>query len=247
MPDTRGRDFFHEDWMVRSLRERFLPRLTSQEIGSLWQGATFLTEQAGGSDAGATGTGAERAGDMAPPYDITDTPLWRLYGDKWFRSNADAELALTLARPAGTRGLGLFLVPRWLPDGSLNGVVLHRLKDKLGARAMASGETTLDGAVAFQADELARLADAEAQLRLRAFVNRLRDLLASASLLEHAANSGEHDATLALAALHAARHLGPAGPPADPRCLEWLSGLADGQLEIGPDAGALEEMIAALP
>ena len=121
---------------------RYLPGLTSQDIDALTQGAMFMTEQAAGSDVGATATRAVR-----------DADGWRLYGDKWFCSNADAALALVLARPdgspAGTRGLALFLLPRLLEDGSPNRYRIVRLKDKLGTRDMASGEIRLEGAAAY--------------------------------------------------------------------------------------------------
>ncbi|HEY8449052.1 MAG TPA: acyl-CoA dehydrogenase family protein, partial [Bacillota bacterium] len=144
--------------------DAYLPRLTSRDLSTLWQGAMFLTEQAGGSDVGATETVARRVDQRSDPDLPTGlvpgVPLWRLYGDKWFCSNVDAELILTLARPegapAGTRGLGLFLVPRFLPDGSRNRYTINRLKDKLGTRDMASGEVTLEGALAYQIGELDR-------------------------------------------------------------------------------------------
>src|SRR3989442_2998686 len=124
-----------------SLVARYLPGLTSQDMDTLTQGAMFMTEQAAGSDVGATATRAVR-----------DEAGWRLYGDKWFCSNADAGLALVLARPdgapAGTKGLSLFLLPRTLPDGSPNRYRIVRLKDKLGTRDMASGEIRLEGAAA---------------------------------------------------------------------------------------------------
>ena len=72
---------------------------------------------------------------------------WRLYGEKWFCSNADAKVVMLLARPEGagpgTRGVGLFLMPRYLDDGSQNHYRIVRLKDKLGTRSMASGEIKL--------------------------------------------------------------------------------------------------------
>ena len=78
---------------------------------------------------------------------------WQLYGDKWFCSHADADVALLLARPegapAGTRGLALFALPRRLENGARNSYRIVRLKDKLGTKSMASGEITLDGAVAY--------------------------------------------------------------------------------------------------
>src|SRR6185503_16406670 len=84
---------------------------------------------------------------------VKDGDDWRLYGDKWFCSNADAGLAMVLARPdgapAGTKGLALFLLPRVLPDGTANAYRIVRLKDKLGTRDMPSGEIALEGARAY--------------------------------------------------------------------------------------------------
>jgi acyl-CoA dehydrogenase len=137
------------DSLTRTIRKfadpalvaRYLPGLTQQDLDALTQGAMFMTEQGAGSDVGATATRAVREGES-----------WRLYGDKWFCSNADAGLALVLARPdgapAGTKGLSLFLLPRELPDGSRNHYRIIRLKDKLGTRDMASGEIRLEGAIA---------------------------------------------------------------------------------------------------
>src|SRR5688500_15653781 len=67
---------------------------------------------------------------------------------------------MLLARPegavAGTRGVGLFLMPRRLEDGSPNRYRIVRLKDKLGTRAMASGEIVLEGALAYAVGPLDR-------------------------------------------------------------------------------------------
>ncbi|HWI63966.1 MAG TPA: acyl-CoA dehydrogenase family protein [Symbiobacteriaceae bacterium] len=126
-----------------ALRERYLPGLTATDPARLTQGATWLTEKTGGSDVGAITTAARQAGDGT----------WRLTGEKWFASNADAPVALALARPegaqAGTAGLGLFLVPRTLPDGRRNSYRIRRLKEKLGVIAVASGEVLLEGAEAY--------------------------------------------------------------------------------------------------
>ena len=71
---------------------------------------------------------------------------------------------MLLARPqgavGGTRGVGLFLMPRRLDDGSPNHYRIVRLKDKLGTRSMASGEIKLEGAIAY--------AVGQARSRLRA-------------------------------------------------------------------------------
>lgn len=139
------------DSLTRTLRKfgseelvsRYLPALTSQDLDVLFQGAMFMTEQGAGSDVGATVVSA------SPQADGT----WSLRGEKWFCSNADAELAMVLARREGAepglKGVSLFLLPRTLPDGSPNRYRIVRLKDKLGTKSMASGEISLDGATAW--------------------------------------------------------------------------------------------------
>ncbi len=131
------------------LQRRYLPRLTTPDADQLWQGAMFLTEKAGGSDVGQTSLKAVQEGDA-----------WRLWGEKWFCSNADADVMMVLARPegavAGTRGLGLFLVPRTLEDGTRNPVRINRLKDKLGVRSMPSAEMDFQGAVAYPVGDLSK-------------------------------------------------------------------------------------------
>jgi Acyl-CoA dehydrogenases len=69
-------------------------------------------------------------------------------------------VVMLLARPEGagpgTRGVGLFLMPRRLEDGSQNHYRIVRLKDKLGTRSMASGEIKLEGAIAYAVGKLDR-------------------------------------------------------------------------------------------
>jgi len=145
-----------ERYASEALKCRFLPPLTALTIDELQQGAMFLTEKQGGSDVGLTTTVAK------PRSGIGDglQPEWELWGDKWFCSNVSAEIILTLARPegapAGTRGLGLFLVPKTLEDGTRNAFTINRLKDKLGTRSLATGEVTLNGAQAYQVGALNR-------------------------------------------------------------------------------------------
>jgi acyl-CoA dehydrogenase len=125
-----------------AVKARFLPGMWSQDLTRLLRGAQFMTEKAGGSDVGANELVAVRDGEA-----------WRLYGEKWFCSNADAEVAVLLARPegapAGGKGLGLFVMPKTLDDGSRNAYRVVRLKDKLGSKSMASGEIVFDGALAW--------------------------------------------------------------------------------------------------
>src|ERR1043166_9316112 len=132
-----------------ALKARYLDGLTQTDMSKLTQGGQFMTEKEGGSDVGTLTTTAVQEGDH-----------WRLHGEKWFCSNADAEVVMLLARPEGagpgTRGVGLFLMPRRLDDGSQNHYRIVRLKDKLGTRSMASGEVKLEGAIAYAVGKLDR-------------------------------------------------------------------------------------------
>lgn len=131
------------------LRDFLLPRMLSPDPATLWKGTQFMTERAGGSDVGLLETVARH-----------EDGTWRLYGDKWFCSHTDADIALILARPegaaAGTRGIGLFALPRRLPDGTRNRYRIVRLKEKMGTKSMASGEIVLEGAFAWQVGALDR-------------------------------------------------------------------------------------------
>src|SRR6266852_9405350 len=119
-----------ERYASEPLKRRFLPSLTALNMAELKQGAMFLTEKQGGSDVGLTAT-------VAKPRSYSGDglqPEWELWGEKWFCSNVSADLILTLARPegapAGTLGLGLFLVHKTLDDGTRNAYIINRLKDK---------------------------------------------------------------------------------------------------------------------
>ena len=124
------------------LQERFLPPLLEPDYDRCQRGAQFLTEVQGGSDVGANRVEAAPDGDV-----------WRISGEKWFCSVADADQFLLTARArgasAGTRGIGCFLVPRRLPDGTANGFRIRRLKDKLGTRALATAEIEFTGALGY--------------------------------------------------------------------------------------------------
>lgn len=118
-------------------------RLTSRDYDQAWTSGQWMTEMAGGSDVGRTGTAAHRDEDGS----------WRLTGTKWFTSATTSEMALTLARPEGapegSRGLTLFRIHRRLDDGTRNNIVVRRLKDKLGTRALPTAELELEGALAY--------------------------------------------------------------------------------------------------
>ena len=103
-----------------------------------------MTEKQGGSDVRTNTTTAVPAADGT----------YRLTGHKWFTSAPMSDLFLTLAQAPG--GLSCFMLPRVLPDGSRNRILLQRLKDKLGNRSNASAEIEYDGAVGWLVGEEGR-------------------------------------------------------------------------------------------
>ncbi len=75
-------------------------------------------------------------------------------GHKWFMSAPMCDAFLVLAQAPG--GLSCFLMPRFLPDGSVNALAFQRLKDKLGNRSNASSEVEFQGAHAWMIGEEGR-------------------------------------------------------------------------------------------
>jgi acyl-CoA dehydrogenase len=143
-----------------ALKKLLLDRLLSQDPATMLKGTQFMTEKAGGSDVGALETEAERIGANDPGWRPDGIERWKLFGQKWFCSHADADVAVLLARPRGaapgTQGLGMFAMPRRLEDGSRNSYRIVRLKDKLGTKSMASGEIIMDGAIAYLVGDAGR-------------------------------------------------------------------------------------------
>ncbi|WP_027152331.1 acyl-CoA dehydrogenase [Mesorhizobium sp. WSM2561] len=118
-----------------ALRAKYLEKLVSGE----WMGTMNLTEPQAGSDLNALRARAEPAGDGT--YRIFGQKIFITYGEHDFTDNI---IHLVLARlpdaPAGTRGLSLFLVPKFLvgDDGALgarNDVFCSGLEHKLGIHA----------------------------------------------------------------------------------------------------------------
>ena len=126
------------------LRDYLLPKMLSDDLATLWKGTQFMTERAGGSDVGAIETVAR-----------CEDGVWRLFGDKWFCSHADADVALLLARPegaaAGTSGAGAVCAaapaqgrqPQRLPHRSPQGQTGHPLDGE--RRNQARGRGRLSG------------------------------------------------------------------------------------------------------
>ncbi|MDA0261467.1 MAG: acyl-CoA dehydrogenase family protein, partial [Proteobacteria bacterium] len=119
----------------KSVSDKYLYQLIRTDGNALTAG-TWATEHHGGSDVGATTTTARPDGEN-----------FRLNGLKWFVSNVDGGIGLATARPRGaapgTAGLGLYLVPSYLDDGTRNPMRIRRLKDKLGTCGVPTGELDL--------------------------------------------------------------------------------------------------------
>jgi acyl-CoA dehydrogenase len=114
------------------LKRAFLAKLISGE----WMGTMQLTEPQAGSDVGALRTRAERAGDGS--YRLKGQKIFITYGEHDLTDNI---IHFVLARlpdaPPGTRGISLFLVPKFLLDadgspGVRNDVRAHSVEHKLG-------------------------------------------------------------------------------------------------------------------
>jgi putative acyl-CoA dehydrogenase len=135
-----------------ALRDRFVGKILSRSYDPSFRPASGkagmtigmgMTEKQGGTDVRANTTRAVPAGEG---YLVT--------GHKWFLSApmCDAFLVLAQAPP----GLTCFLMPRFRPDGSVNGLRLQRLKDKLGNRSNASAEVEFADAFAWRVGEEGR-------------------------------------------------------------------------------------------
>jgi acyl-CoA dehydrogenase len=125
------------------LKKIYLEKLVSGE----WTGTMQLTEPQAGSDVGALRTRAERADDGS--YRIKGTKIFITYGDHDMTDNI---VHFVLARlpdaPAGTKGISLFLIPKFLvnPDGSLgarNDIHASGVEHKLGMHASPTCTMTM--------------------------------------------------------------------------------------------------------
>lgn len=128
--------------LLASTHYDFGLRVPTQKRGLI--AGMSMTEKQGGSDVRANTTTA------VPSSDGT----FSIVGHKWFTSAPMSDMFLTLAQAPG--GLSCFLLPRVLPDGSLNRIALQRLKDKLGNKSNASSEIEYQGATGWLVGEEGR-------------------------------------------------------------------------------------------
>ncbi len=136
------------DWVPRIVSRGYDPsfRPPDEKDGLLM--GMGMTEKQGGSDVRANTTRAERSNDGSPGAE------YRVTGHKWFTSAPMCDAFLILAQAPG--GLSCFLLPRWAPDGEVNGFHIQRLKEKLGNRSNASSEVEFDQAWALLVGEEGR-------------------------------------------------------------------------------------------
>jgi putative acyl-CoA dehydrogenase len=141
VPALRQTPELAAQWLPRVLARDYDPVLAADKRSALFGMA--MTEKQGGSDVRANTTVARPAGEG-----------WLLTGHKWFCSAPMSDAFLVLAQTE--QGLGCFLVPHVLDDGTRNVFRIQRLKDKLGNRSNASSEVEFDGTVGFAVGEPGR-------------------------------------------------------------------------------------------
>ncbi|MCE6950484.1 acyl-CoA dehydrogenase [Cereibacter sphaeroides] len=143
---TQGQIEALEHHASDEIKALYLPRLISGE----WNGTMNLTEPQAGSDVGAVRTRAEPLGDGS--HAITGQKIYITWADSDFLANT---CHLVLARlpdgPPGTRGISLFMVPKFIPDaegnpGQRNSLSVVSLEDKLGLHGSPTAVMQFDGA-----------------------------------------------------------------------------------------------------
>ena len=134
-------------------KAQYLPRMYSGE----WSGAMALTEAHAGTDLGIMRTRAEPNADGS--YNITGTKTFITSGEHDLAENI---VHLVLAKlpdaPSGSRGISLFIVPKYLPDanggvGERNGFASGSIEHKMGIRGSATSVMNYDGATGFLVGE----------------------------------------------------------------------------------------------
>ena len=125
-------------------KETYLTKLVSGE----WTGTMCLTESHAGSDLGLIRTKAEPNADGS--YAVTGTKIFISAGEHDLSENI---VHIVLARlpdaPKGTKGISLFIVPKFMPDGSRNTVACGSIEHKMGIKASATCVMNFDGAKGF--------------------------------------------------------------------------------------------------
>jgi len=128
-------------------KEYYLPKMISGE----WSGTMCLTEPQCGTDLGLLTTKATPEGEH---FRLSGTKIWITFGE---HDMVDNIIHLVLARlpgaPEGIRGVSVFLVPKFLEDGTRNGVTCGGLEHKMGIHASPTCVMNFDNAVGYMVGE----------------------------------------------------------------------------------------------
>ena len=150
---TQGQIEALEHHASPALKALYIPKLISGE----WCGTMNLTEPQAGSDVGALRTSATPNGDGS--YAITGQKIFITWADNDFTANV---CHLVLARlpdgAAGTKGISLFMVPKFIPDaagnpGARNRLAVVSLEHKLGLHGSPTAVMQYDGATGWLVGE----------------------------------------------------------------------------------------------
>jgi len=177
VPALRHAPALAEVWLPRITALDYDPRGIPAADKSACTMGMGMTEKQGGSDVRSNTSRAERQSDGS----------YRLVGHKWFFSAPMSDAHLVLAQADG--GLGCFLLPRLLADGSRNAVRIRRLKDKLGDWSNASSEVEFEQALAWPVGAEGR---GVATILEMVALTRLDCMLGSAALMRQALMQALH-------------------------------------------------------
>eukprot|EP01122_Echinamoeba_exundans_P013982 TRINITY_DN622_c0_g1_i8.p1 TRINITY_DN622_c0_g1~~TRINITY_DN622_c0_g1_i8.p1 ORF type:complete len:952 (+),score=155.20 TRINITY_DN622_c0_g1_i8:2977-5832(+) len=136
-----------KDAATRQKLQSVWDHLMSRDPKKFWTTGQWMTERTGGSDVGGTETKAKKNPDGT--YSLT--------GFKFFTSATTSDGTFLLARIvddsgnsiAGSAGLSVFYMDMRKEDGTLNNIIIHRLKNKFGTKALPTAELELVGSKAY--------------------------------------------------------------------------------------------------
>lgn len=127
--ELKGQTAFHRE---------IYQHLVTRDVQKFWTSGQWMTEREGGSDVSNSATQARHVKD----------DIYELTGDKWFSSATTSDIAFTLAKIDDAKELSLFCLKVRNANGALNGITVHRLKDKFGTKALPTAELSLNATVA---------------------------------------------------------------------------------------------------
>jgi putative acyl-CoA dehydrogenase len=174
-PALQDNPAIYRDWAPQLTSRAYNPALKRWSDKAGVTMGMGMTEKQGGSDVRANTTQAVADGSDGWGQ------RFRVTGHKWFFSAPMCDAFLILAQTPS--GLSCLFLPRVLPDGSLNKLLIQRLKDKLGNKANASSEVEFEGATAWLVGEEGR---GVPQILAMGTMTRLDCALGTSGLMRHA-------------------------------------------------------------